>query len=73
MHHFDFEPTFALGQTVRYFSFDLKDWVIANVHSYNADGTMNLTNRRVETKKSFSRMPQVCRSAKLEHTKIKLS
>ena len=48
MHHFESEQTFPLGQTVRYFSTDLGDWVTADIHSYTIDGTMNLTNRRVE-------------------------
>lgn len=37
-----------VGDSVKYFSFDLDDWVTATVHSINPDGTMNLSNRRVE-------------------------
>ena len=60
MQHFESEHTFPLGQTVRYFSTDLGDWVTADIHSYNIDGTMNLTNRRVEAKHVVVRTPQVC-------------
>ena len=65
MYYFDSEHTIDLGQTVRYFSTDLGDWVTADIHSYNEDGTMNLTNRRVEAKHVIVRTPQVC--ARLTH------
>ena len=59
MHHFDADSSFALGRSVRYFSADLGDWVTATIHSFNADGTMNLINRRVEADKAVIRKPQV--------------
>ena len=61
MQHFDSHCSLAVGQTVKYFSHDLGEWVTANVHSFNPDGTMNLSDRRVEAVRRLvtTRVPQV--------------
>ena len=44
------QPSIMVGDSVKYFSFDLDDWISARVDSFNSDGTMNLSDRRVEAR-----------------------
>jgi hypothetical protein len=52
----DSPAALQIGETVRYFSSNLKCWVSATVESIKADGTANLINRRVDASRDIRAM-----------------
>lgn len=49
MHPNTLPSALTAGESVRYFSSNLKCWISATVESIRPDGTANLSNRRVDT------------------------